>query len=679
MAKTTNNNKNTSFLWRAIFFALSFIYLELLFHFAIYKNFSRDIIHPVLFAICTGLVLAVITSLFKKVGNAIAAYIIFSVFSVYYVAQLIYYRIFRTFLSLVSIGGAGDAMNFKTVMFSAIFKNIIWIILLLLPLICLIVINRFFVSFKRPALKQGLIGVASAVASVVLAIGILPFFGRDTYSPYTLFHGRYILELSMNRLGVVVTTIRDGITMISGDKSSKSFDLNESSSESSLTDDSEDIEEESTLSAENEDDPATSAPSYVPQIDESLDFYKLYNNTEDEDLKNLSAYFSNVAPTYTNEYTGLFKDYNVIFVTAESLSKYGISKECTPTLYKIYNEGFVFDNYYDPLWYHSTIDGEYTNCLSQYPCSSDWSFEKSGKTYQPYALGNALNKLGYNSYAYHDFDATYYDRTTTHPNMGYTTFKAIDYGLDIPFYNMYSDLDAMEAVYNDFITDDKFNMYFMSFSGHLPYDYSYQYMCQKNREEAESLVARDDLSDEAIAYIAAQMELDKALEFLINELDKRGKLEKTVFIVGPDHYPYGLTDGVYNELAGKNIEDDPFELHSNGFGIWSASMEKPVKVDKLCSSVDILPTVLNLLGVNYDSRLLAGHDLMSDFEELVIFANQSFITDKVRYNAATGETIYTVPESTVPEGYLESIIEEVENRLYISNLLIDEDYFNYIY
>lgn len=675
-AADISDKKPHGILWRILFFCCSFIYLELVFHFTIYEKLDKNILHPVLFALCCGLTLSIITSLFKKTGNAISGYLLFSVISVYYIAQFIYYKIFHTFLSLVSIGGAGDAMNFKTVLFSALKSNLTWLLAFLLPVMLLILINYFYVSFQRPSWKQSLIGLGTTVCTFIIAIAILPVSGRDTYSPYNLFHGRYILELSMNKLGVMVTTVRDGITMIAGENISRNFTLNQSSA---ATESTEQTTSDETVSATDGETEAEAQPAYVPQIDESLDFATLYNNTDDEDLKNLSAYFSSVVPTYTNDYTGIFEGYNVIFVTAESLSKYGISKECTPTLYKIYNEGFVFDNFYNPLWYHSTIDGEYTNCLSQYPCSSEWSFEKSGNTYQPYALGNALNKLGYQSYAYHDFDATYYDRTITHPNMGYTTFKAIDYGLDIPFYNMYSDLDAMEAVYEDFINDDKFNMYFMSFSGHLPYDYDYQYMCLKNKDEAERLVKRDDLSDEAIAYIAAQMELDKALEFLIDKLEEAGKLENTVFIVAPDHYPYGLSIGKYNELADKNIEDDAFELHSNGFGIWSASMEAPVKVDKLCSSVDILPTVLNLLGIHYDSRLLAGHDILSDSEELVIFANQSFITDKVRYNAATGEAAYTVPQSTIPDGYLDNLIEEVENRLYISNLLIDKDYFSYIF
>lgn len=679
-SKSTVKRGNS--LWRPVFFSAAFIYMELLFHIAIYHGIDSNIMHPLTFAIACGLTLSALTSFWHRIANAITAYTIWGIFTVYYIAQFVYYKIFRTFLSLVSIGGAHDAMNFKSVLFATLGANWYVILLFLLPLICLVLLNRLKFTFDRDrigesngVLKGVIVQTASSAVMWIAAICLLAVHGTGAYTPYSLFHGRYVLELSMNKLGVIMTTGRDCTVMITKSNSDKTFEL--AGSALDIQDRSNSM---SSLSSDKENQNSKSSePQYVPQIDENINLTQLYNSTDDDELKSITAYFSGVQPTYTDEYTGMFKDYNVVFVTAESLSTYGISKEATPTLYKIYHEGFEFTNFYNPLWYHSTIDGEFANCLSQYPASSKWSFEESADTYQPYALGNILNSQGYKSYGYHDFDATYYDRTSTHPNMGYTTFKAIGAGLDIPDHVMYSDLECIEAVYNDFIDDDHFNMYLMSFSGHLPYNYDNQYICQKNREEAESLLSGKGYSDEAVAYVAAQMELDKALEYLMDKLEEAGKLDNTLFIVAPDHYPYGLSDGVYNELAGKDIEDDDFELHRNQFGIWSSSMKKPVVIDKLCASIDILPTVLNLLGADFDSRLLAGRNILSDSDELVIFADQSFITDKIKYDAATGETTYLVPESQVPDGYLDSMIAEVENRLYISDEVIDTDYFSFVY
>ena len=540
--------------WRIPFFAGAGIYLEVLFHLAIYHKLESTSIYPVLFGATLGLFLAALTVWLPRIGNEIIAYGGLTVFCGYDIVQLIYFRIFGTFLSLVSVGGAGNAMDFKVVMFEKIRQNVGWMLLFMLPVIALVLLRVFLIKFDKPKMKMRLVSVASAVCLCAISILLLNVQGRAMYSPYQLFHNQYVLELSMNKLGVCVTTVRDAQTMLTGGKKNVTFTLDDT-----------DMQPDDVTATESDAMDATAtdtdaAPAYVEQVDPAVDFKKLYQAAEDEQLKNLSAYCAQQTPTMQNEYTGMFEGYNVVCITAESLCKYGIYENCTPTLYKIMNDGFVFENYYNPIWYHSTIDGEFVDCLGQYPCSSEWSFYKSADTYQPYALGNALNEKGYTSKAYHDFDFYYYNRSETHANMG-DDFKAIDYGLDIPSYVTYSDYDTIEAVYKEFINEEPFLMYFMTFSGHLPYNYDYNAMCLKNREEAEKCTEGMDLPEDAVAYIAAQMELDKALEDLIDKLDEAGKLEKTVFIVTPDHYPYGLTDSGYDALAGKNVSDDAFEKH----------------------------------------------------------------------------------------------------------------------
>ncbi|MDE6024800.1 MAG: sulfatase-like hydrolase/transferase [Lachnospiraceae bacterium] len=654
-----------------ITYPLIMIYLEIMFHVAVYGGVNRFIIYPIVFGFAIGISVFAILNLLPRLAGKITGSVVVGLFCIYYIVQLIYFKIFGTFLSLVSVGGAENAMNFKSILYEKLGENAGWIVALMLPLVLLIFLNIKGL-LKKTDLKGKLIGAGASVVSFVAAVLSLNLHGRNMYSPYNLFHEKYVLELSMNKLGVAVTTVRDGMSLMGKADDVKNFEMPAQA------------EEEQKVNAYmgvanlNMSGDTDNIILYEAWIDETIDFNKLYNETDDSELKNITAYMTGCEPSYKNEYTGMFKDYNLVFVTAESLSRYGISDACTPTLYKLMNEGFVFDNFYNPIWYHSTIDGEYVNCLSQYPCSSQWSFYKSGETYQPYALGNALNSYGYESYAYHDFVFYYYDRSITHPNMGYD-FKAVDYGLDIPCYVMYSDIDMIEASYEEFIDKDKFHVYYMTFSGHLPYNYNDNSMCVRNREEAEQLTANMGLSEEAVAYIAAQMELDKALNILIEKLDEQGKLENTLFVVTPDHYPYGLSKGTYNELAGMEIENDTFEINRSCLGIWSASMKEPIRVTKPCASVDILPTVLNLMDVDFDSRLLAGRDILSDSEPLVIFADHSFMNDKIKYNTGTGEITYLAGEQYASEYYLEKMIEEVENRLYISDLIIDKDYFSFVF
>ncbi|MCM1286758.1 MAG: sulfatase-like hydrolase/transferase [Clostridium sp.] len=669
-------------------YSVIIVYLELIFHIAVYQSVDIVIIYPVLFAIAAGMGIFAFLNILPGLAGKLLGCVVVAIVSFYYMAQLIYFKIFNTFLSLVSIGGAENAMNFKSVLFDKLWENMGWIAAFILPVAAIILLNVKNV-IKNTRLKGNLIGFGSCILAFLLAVLSLNIHGRGAYSPYCLFHENYILELSMSKLGVAVTTVRDGMCLLGQKDDRKQFVMSQNeepvgNDENSFVEGNKTDNEKTacsgsigTVFAETE---GKTPPIvlYEQQIDESIDFAVLYDQTEDEDLKNITAYLSETEPSYKNKYTGMFQDYNVVFVTAESLSRYGISDTCTPTLYKLMNDGFVFDNFYNPMWYHSTIDGEYVNCLSQYPASSDWSFYKSEQTYQPYALGNILNEQGYDSYAYHDFDFYYYDRSKTHANMGYD-FKAIGYGLDIPCYVMYSDIDMVEAVYGEFIDKDKFNVYFMTFSGHLPYDYRNNSMCVKNREEAERLTKDMGLSEEAVAYIAGQMELDKALELLIDKLDEAGRLEDTLFIVTPDHYPYGLSERAYDELSGGRTKGAAFELHRSCLGIWNVRMEEPIYIDKLCASVDVLPTILNLLGAKFDSRLLAGRDILSDAEPLVIFADHSFMNDKINYNTATGDITYLTDEKALEEHYLEDMVEQVENRLYISDLMIDKDYFSFVY
>jgi len=106
-------------------------------------------------------------------------------------------------------------------------------------------------------------------------------------------------------------------------------------------------------------------------------------------------------------------------------------------------------------------------------------------------------------------------------------------------------------------------------------------------------------------------------------------------------------------------------------------MKEPIKVEKIGSSLDILPTVLNLFGIEYDSRLLMGKDILSDSEPLVIFSDRSFITDKGRYNAIKGEFIPNKEE--VEEDYVEKINAEIYQKYLMSRLILENDYYRIVF
>jgi phosphoglycerol transferase MdoB-like AlkP superfamily enzyme len=142
--------------------------------------------------------------------------------------------------------------------------------------------------------------------------------------------------------------------------------------------------------------------------------------------------------------------------------------------------------------------------------------------------------------------------------------------------------------------------------------------------------------------------------------------------MSPDHYPYGMDKENLDELAGHKLESN-FELYKSSLIIYSKGMDSQT-IDKPVSSLDIIPTLLNLMGLEYDSRLLMGRDIFSDSEPLVIFHNRSFITDKGRYNSITEEFIPNEGVK-VEEGYVENILEKIERKFYYSEQILDKDYY----
>ncbi|HOA20204.1 MAG TPA: LTA synthase family protein, partial [Sedimentibacter sp.] len=337
---------------------------------------------------------------------------------------------------------------------------------------------------------------------------------------------------------------------------------------------------------------------------------------------------------------------------------------------KMQEEGFKFNNFYTPTWGVSTSDGEYVACTGLLPKEGIWSFYKSSKNYMPFAMGNQLKKEGYETKAYHNHYFDYYYRHKSHPNLGYT-YKGLGNGLNVTETWPESDLEMIELTVPEYIDSQPFHVYYMTVSGHLQYTFTGNYIAAKNRSLVENL----PYSKNVKAYLACNIELDKAMEKLIQELEKKGIAEDTLIAISPDHYPYGLTLNEISELAGKEIKSD-VDLDRGIFILWSKGME-PVKIDKVCSSLDIIPTLSNLMGLEYDSRLLMGRDIFSDSEPLVMFSDRSFITDKAFYNARTNE-VTSFTDENIESSYIKETAETVINKFKYSSMILDTDYYKII-
>ena len=261
--------------------------------------------------------------------------------------------------------------------------------------------------------------------------------------------------------------------------------------------------------------------------------------------------------------------------------------------------------------------------------------------------------------------------------MGYATKFAQD-GMWFSTAWPASDLEMMEQSVDDYLSaEEQFHAYYMTFSGHYKYDRHVNMMVDRNFNTVYHSEYAKDLSYGAKCYLSCNIELDKALGYLMQRLEETGVADKTAIVLVGDHFPYGLSEEEYGELVGYEI--DAFNKFKSTLIFWVGGLEENIEVDAYCSTADILPTILNLWGMEYDSRMLAGTDVFSDGEHVAILRDRSFFTDKVWMNANKGEIRYLVEESELPPGYVENMIKLVETRFSISSDILNTAYYNFVF
>lgn len=632
---------------------LNLLYLELIYHLFIFNSFKlKHIFLITIFTVLSTIFIDLITSLFTKKVNKWLMIIINCFLSILFIAQIINYRFYGNVISIYSIIHGGQVFGFLSAIFSVLWQNIICVILLLIPIPFYVIFNKKIetdnLSWKVILKKNGLL-----IIVFILSLLSLQTDKKEIYSAKNLYYYRHAPLETVKKLGMLTTLRLDLERTITGfeENLTKVTDLN-------LPEVKEDTKNEDKIKYNIED----------------IDFLKLAEEETKTEIKNIHYYMANETPTKQNKYTGMFKDKNLIVITAEAFSPIAVNEALTPTLYKLVNQGFTFTNFYSPIYYVSTSDGEYVSLTSLLPKESVWSFYKSSKNYLPYVYGNVFKNLGYETYAFHDGQYKYYDRNLSHPNMGYK-YMACGNGLE-KLMNCkkwpQSDLEMINATFDMYSNEEKFVAYYMSISGHLEYNFYGNNMANKNK----ALVADTEYSDKIKAYIACQIELDKALEELINKLKEKDILDDTVIVLSADHYPYGLTNDDINSVT--PLEDAKFDIHKNNLIIWSNTMKKNIKIDKIAESLDILPTILNLFGINYDSRLLIGKDILSDTDGLVILNDRSWITKYGKYNAST-QKFTSLTEEEIPENYVNKINEIVANKFVISKNILDTNYYKHVF
>ena len=651
-------------LWPLFFFPMALLYHELLLH--AYDRtilfWDTPLVYILLFSAAGGFLLSALVDILPRRAAHIVTYALCVFWTVLTCIEYCCKSYFKSYwgLSFITQMTGNVVGNFFSTMLEIIFGRIVFILLSFLPLVLLIILRRRLLPGKTLSVRCRV--MALAVFAVCQAVGSALCYTGEDRADYTY---NYVTDYAVPRFGLAATIRLEAQYAIFGLPDAPVIQV---------------------------DEPVPDEPVVYDYNKMELDFTATSDLVGGSTLENMHNYFSSKTASQQNEYTGMFKGKNLIQITAEAFSPYVISKELTPTLYKLTHEGFVFTNYYQPGWGQSTTGGEFAHMTGIIPTwvNGNLSFYASHQDYMPFALGNQFRALGYTTVAYHNNSYTYYNRHLTHPNLGYDYYgQGNGLTLTVPGWP-YSDLEMMEltapAYIEDYVNTGKpFHAYYMSVSGHANWGWG-NAMSAKNREAA--VAAYPNASQPVQGYIAANLELEYALTYLLEQLEAAGIADDTVICMTADHYPYALvTDEVdyYQELSGKQDSELDISRYKNTWLLWSGSMESSVTVRTPCSAIDILPTVSNLFGLEFDSRLMSGHDVFaqnynasqaSTCMPLVILPTNrgySWITAAGTYDAKT-RTFTPNPGITVADDYVKTVSSLIDAKYSYARQLIQYDY-----
>ncbi len=361
-----------------------------------------------------------------------------------------------------------------------------------------------------------------------------------------------------------------------------------------------------------------------------ITFLKSDEGANQKDLDFLKEEYSKEKEVNKNKYTGKYKDNNLIIVQLEGLDSWLINKNDTPTLYNMMKNSINFTNHYS--YYNgggSTFNSEFAvNTGFITPLSYTQNAYTFNKNSFPYSLAHLFKEQGYTVNAFHMNTKEYYSRGTNYKNWGYdnyyglvdqNTYKDNSYYLD-------RELLLNEEFKEKMFGSEKFVDYIITYTNHMPFSPekgNCKMLLDLDSKENENVSY--DLTEEDCARRQAK-ETDYMMELLVKELKERELFDKTTIVVLTDHYLYTLSDksilDKYKNTSNNLINHTPFFIYTNN------KDKKTIKT--VTSQLNVLPTVLNLFGIDYNPNYYIGQDALSNnYQKLVFFSDYSWYDGNV--------------------------------------------------
>ncbi len=593
--------------------------------------FDLSFIRITLFAYAYALIVSAVCSLLPlRVGKTVVSVLNWFL-PVYAVFQLGYNGLLGHYISLKSAGQGTKVSEFVVPFLNCIQPQ--WLLIFLAPLAVT------FWSFKIKAVKETNrfgIAVLLVLGLLVNTAGVATVYAADLSSLYNdpSFISKGIMEFGLARF-----LLRD---MTTGLRNTDNIVIDDTQTE------------------EETEDPM------VRKIDDSK-WIETMEAEEDEVMSTIDTYLMNRPLAKFNEKTGYFEGKNFVYILVESLDYMAFDEELTPTLCRMMKEGWNFSNHYTPRYNCTTGDTGFITEVSLIPDNSICTENEYKDNAFPNGVFQQFANAGYTTSAYHNWWDQYYERRTYYANEGCQVYKNYD-DLDIKTLTGWqSDLELMELAVDEFIDQEKFMTTIVTSAMHYPYqkysDLGVRYLEEINKVHPE-------YPDDVKSYLSKSMDFDAAMEYLLNALEEKGKLDDTVILFFNDHHPFEMSEETiaeyshtdYDRLDALNIDRGQWVIYCHG--------EKPQEFKGVNSTFDILPTVLNLFNLNYDPRIYFGNDYFSEQEKIVYMPEGDWISDHGIWYMEDGTFTGRAEES-----FVNSIQREIQNMINISKMIYRSDYF----
>jgi len=398
-----------------------------------------------------------------------------------------------------------------------------------------------------------------------------------------------------------------------------------------------------------------------------------YRQEQEAAREEIDSYFASREVGGANEMTGLLKDKNVILVLMESMDDWMIG-EHTPTLTKMMSEGINFTRFYTPGYGGiRTFNTEF--------CANTGSFLRSGGGYAfdyvtntfDQSLASQLTKEGYRALTFHYNAPSFYSRGVFSPAMGYESYVSYqDYVVE-KSKSLYDDqlLFDSQPLSDAFFSGEKKLNFVITRSAHLSYKYNevLSYWGLQKYPQYKGLTGNEETD---CALLKARL-VDDFFARMLQELEEHDQLENTVIVAITDHYTYGYKD--LPSLLALSGVNDTLLLEKTPCFLWGADVP-PMEVNKILNTSDLLPTLLNLLGLSSAYEYI-GRDAFDDsYDGFVPFSDGSWITGDLAYNAAA-KSLMTLDgeKGTASKEFQSEMASRVQAFTRINNLILDTDYY----